>query len=185
MHSITAAGNGATAINIAAGVSDFQLIDNRCGPFAGFGANDIGIAIQPGASDNYIIAGNDCRGNSGAGLSDGGSGSNKQVYGNLPFTDAESFNIGGGASITRHLSGTATFNPPSLANGATTSVNVSVPGAAPGDTVVANFDQFTDANWAITGFVRAGGSVRVIIQNLTGGTVDLPEGTVRADVWKH
>lgn len=114
-----------------------------------------------------------------------GRAATKQVYGNLPFTDAESFNISAGASITRHLSGTATFNPPSLANGATTSVNVSVPGAAPGDTVVANFDQFTDANWAITGFVRAGGSVRVIIQNLTGGTVDLPEGTVRADVWKH
>lgn len=57
------AGNGVDGVNIAASITEFQILGNRIGPSADFGAN-AGYAINLGASTaDYTIADNDVRGN--------------------------------------------------------------------------------------------------------------------------
>ena len=79
--------NGHDGIVVAAGVSGFRLVGNRCGNITGLGSGGTqryGIAVLPGASDNYVIANNDLRSNGTGGLSDGGTGTVKAVVGNIP-----------------------------------------------------------------------------------------------------
>jgi len=107
--------------------------------------------------------------------------------------------IFGGARVwgTREVSGSATFDPPSLANGAATvSINtgrssglVAVPGVRPGDFIQVGWipgSGFQTGGFIFHGAVGAtaelGGSsaselVTVTCHNLTGGTNDLPSGT--------
>lgn len=99
---------------------------------------------------------------------------------------------------SRELSGSATFDPPSLANGAATvSLNtgrssglVSVPGVRPGDFIQVGWipgSGFQTGGFIFHGMVGAtselGGSsaselVTVTVHNLSGGTNDLPSGTI-------
>lgn len=77
------------------------------------------------------------------------------------------------------------FDPPSIANGASYSTSVSVPGSEVGDVVtlahaVANFD-----GCAYQGGVTANGTVGVTILNNSGGAKDLPAATLSVDVWKR
>lgn len=77
------AGN-ANGVNVAAGAKGFQIVGNRIGDWADFGGNtNDGIVIQPGASNNYIISGNDLRGNGGNTITDGGTGATKLIRDNL------------------------------------------------------------------------------------------------------
>jgi hypothetical protein len=90
VRACTTSGNNASAgsydgINIAANVSEFSVTGCRSGASLGFGGSQrYGIRVETGASDNYILALNDCRDNTTGGLSDGGSGSTKQVATNIP-----------------------------------------------------------------------------------------------------
>ena len=79
-----------TGVNIGAGVSDFSITNNviAAGSFPGnsFG----GVYVAPGASNDYVIAGNRACGNGGnngcgttAGVIDNGAGANKIVTNNL------------------------------------------------------------------------------------------------------
>lgn len=71
-------------ITIGAGVSKFQLTNNRSGQSSGFGnTQGYGIMVASGTSNNYIITSNHLIGNITAGLSDGGSGSTKAVANNI------------------------------------------------------------------------------------------------------
>lgn len=81
-----AAGNTGNGINVAANVGSFAVADMRIGNAYGLGANANGIVIAVGTSDNYTIVDNDLRGNTGANLTDGGSGTSKVIFGNLPTT---------------------------------------------------------------------------------------------------
>jgi len=75
---------GFHGIEVAAGVSGFNIINNRAGNiWEDVGYQRYGIHVEPGASDNYIITGNDLRNNVTGGLSDGGTGVNKDVSDNL------------------------------------------------------------------------------------------------------
>ncbi|RYD63870.1 MAG: hypothetical protein EOP58_10650 [Sphingomonadales bacterium] len=86
----TITGNSRTAprqhhgINIAAGVSDFQIMGNMIGTADGFrDTQGYGVYIAPGASDNYMIVANELRRNQAGGLENGATGAHKVVANNL------------------------------------------------------------------------------------------------------
>lgn len=73
------------------------------------------------------------------------------------------------------------FDPGSIAAGAETATDVTVPGAKLGDFAFASFsldvtDLVVDAN------VTAADTVSVVLANNTGGAVDLGSGTLRVKV---
>lgn len=86
-----------------------------------------------------------------------------------------------GANYT--LKGTATYDPPSIAAGATTTTDVTVTGAALGDIAAVSFS-LDAAGVDIRGYVRAADTVRVMLTNTTGSPVDLASGTLTARVTK-
>tara|TARA_R110000850_G_scaffold269167_3_gene401067 strand:- start:18439 stop:20442 length:2004 start_codon:yes stop_codon:yes gene_type:complete len=79
--------NANSGFNIGAGASDWAVRSCRSGQSAGFGNTQArGITINNGASDRYIITGNDFNGNVAASLFDGGTGAEKVISGNLPLS---------------------------------------------------------------------------------------------------
>lgn len=97
---VYAGNNGAAGsydgINIAAAVSEFSISNIRSGDALGFSASQrYGIRVETGASDNYKMTLNDCRGNTTGGISDAGTGTNKQVFGNLPIDSGDRLRSGG------------------------------------------------------------------------------------------
>lgn len=81
------------------------------------------------------------------------------------------------------LTGTATWNPASIANGANDSTTVTVTGATVGQPAFAGFSSVTTSGWIISAFVTATDTVTVTLRNTTGGAVDLASGTVTAKVF--
>jgi hypothetical protein len=96
-----------------------------------------------------------------------------------------SLSIGGGTTITKHLSAATTWDPASISNNTSTSTTVSVTGAHIGDTVSVGFNQAVPADALLVGSVTATGTVTVTLFNNTGGALNLDPGTLRADVWQH
>jgi hypothetical protein len=88
-----------------------------------------------------------------------------------------------GDLIGGHLSGAVPWDPPGIANSASTSFSFSVPGAAVGDTVSVGLDSAVPAKALLTGAVTATGTVTVTLLNTTGASINLPASTVRAEVW--
>lgn len=82
------------------------------------------------------------------------------------------------------LTGSATYNPASLADGAGATTTVSVIGARLGDIAAASFS--LDLQGIIlTAYVSASDVVSVRFQNESGGVLDLAEGTLRVRVFKQ
>jgi hypothetical protein len=81
------------------------------------------------------------------------------------------------------LEGAATYDPPSLADGAGTTTTVTVPGAALGDFATAAFSLPT-AGITITAWVSAQNIVSVRFQNESGGPLDIAGGRLAARVQK-
>jgi hypothetical protein len=81
------------------------------------------------------------------------------------------------------LSGTATYNPASLADGAGATTTVTVNGAALGDFAQASFSLDLQGI-LLTAYVSAANTVSVRFQNETGGTIDLASGTLTARITK-
>jgi len=82
------------------------------------------------------------------------------------------------------LVGSTTWNPASIANTSSTSVAVSVPGAALTDFAQAAFSlDVTDLQ--LTADVTAADTVSCVLANNTGGAVDLGSGTVYVKVEKR
>jgi hypothetical protein len=162
--------------------------------------NVIGCVVQA----NHII------GNSGTGLIDNGaagvSGANIAAGNASPFSSVRNQSIVFGNSfegqplnafyllgsleigetgdlIGGHISGTAPWDPPSIANSASTSFSFSVPGADVGDTVLVGLSSDVPAKALLTGAVTATGTVTVTLLNTTGASINLPASTVRAEVW--
>jgi hypothetical protein len=79
------------------------------------------------------------------------------------------------------LTGSATFNPSSLDDGAGETTTVTVTGAALGDYAQASFSLDLQGI-TVTAWVSAANTVSVRFQNETGGTIDLGSGTLRARV---
>lgn len=81
------------------------------------------------------------------------------------------------------LQGSATYDPPSLADGAGTTTTVTVPGAVLGDFASAAFSAAT-SGITITAWVSAANTVSVRFQNESGGVLDIGSGTLTARVNK-
>lgn len=77
--------------------------------------------------------------------------------------------------------GSATYNPPSLADAAGTTTTVTVTGAALGDRVDVTFSLDLQGI-TVTGWISAANTVSVRFQNESGGTLDLASGTLTATV---
>lgn len=78
---------------------------------------------------------------------------------------------------------TSVFDPPSIANGASTTVTLAASGAAIGDMVAASFSNSL-AGLTLTGYINAAGSVTGVFANNTGAAVDLASGTVKFSITK-
>lgn len=81
------------------------------------------------------------------------------------------------------LSGSATYDPASLADGAGATTTVTATGAALGDYAEASFSLDLQGI-TLTAWVSASNTVSVRFQNETGGVVDLASGTLRVRVRK-
>jgi len=86
-------------------------------------------------------------------------------------------------SQTSVLNGSATYDPPSLADAVGVTTTVTVTGAALGDFALASFSLDLQGI-AVSAYVSAADTVSVRFQNESGGTLDLASGTLRARVWK-
>ncbi|TPN26635.1 right-handed parallel beta-helix repeat-containing protein [Mesorhizobium sp. B2-3-3] len=81
------------------------------------------------------------------------------------------------------LTGTATFDPVSLADGVGVTTTVTVAGAALGDAAVASFSLDTQGI-TITAWVSSANTVSVRFQNESGGVLDIASGTLKATVFR-
>jgi len=103
----------------------------------------------------------------------------------IDYRQGGKWSVGGGASVTMHLSGTATWNPANVAGGGYTSTTLTVTGAAVGNTVTVGFSIAVPAGCLLIGAVTSANTVTVTLLNMTASAVDLGSGTLRADVWVH
>lgn len=86
------------------------------------------------------------------------------------------------------LTGSTTWNPAAVANGNTTSTTFTLTGAADGDVCVGGFSGVGGeaGNGLQVGCTADGANtVRVWVQNQTGGSRDLPSGTARCSCLKY
>jgi hypothetical protein len=123
------------------------------------------------AGSNIIV-----RQTSGANDADAGFQALKQV--NKLIADLEILRA---ATAGGYLSGSATYDPASLADGAGATTTVTVTGAALGDFALASFSLDLQGI-TLTAWVSATNTVSVRFQNESGGTLDLGSGTLRAFV---
>jgi hypothetical protein len=73
--------------------------------------------------------------------------------------------------------GAATWDPASVANGASTSTTVTVPGVLVGDYyAVKVYPPYTLAGLSATGYVSADDTVTILLLNNSGGAVNLGSG---------
>lgn len=93
-------------------------------------------------------------------------------------------NSGTGFTFEKLLTGSATFNPTNLADGAGETTTVPVTGAAPGERAFATFSNDL-SGITLSAWVSSGDTVSVRFQNESGGTIDLASGTLRAYVIKN
>lgn len=87
-------------------------------------------------------------------------------------------------ALSNVLNGSATYDPPSLADGVGTTTTVTVTGAALGDFALASFSLDLQGITA-TAYVSSANTVSVRFQNESGGLLDLSSGTLRVRVWKQ
>lgn len=89
------------------------------------------------------------------------------------------------AAGTLVLSGSKTFDAPSLVDAAGSSTTVTVTGALMGDFVIGCSLSVDLAGITVTGYVSAPDTVTVRLQNESGGTLDLASATLRVLVRPH
>lgn len=106
---------------------------------------------------------------------------NQRVH-NLDAAAIERFTSGAWAEdFVTALSGSATYNPASLSDGAGVTTTVTVTGAALGDYAQASFSLDLQGI-LLTAWVSAANTVSVRFQNETTGAIDLASGTIKARV---
>ena len=104
--------------------------------------------------------------------------SNGEVNGTIRLV-----NSAGVSAVTEALTGSATYDAASLADGAGATTTVTVTGAALGDFALVSFGVDL-AGVSVTAYVSAANTVSVRLQNESGGVVDLASTTIRARVLK-
>ncbi len=105
VDSVVSGNSGASSgtyagIEFAAGATYFTVSGGRSGTMLSFGnSQSYGVLVNSGASDIYTITGVNVEGNVTADLFDGGTGTNKHVFGNLGATSSTS-SLGTAGSLT-------------------------------------------------------------------------------------
>jgi hypothetical protein len=98
---------------------------------------------------------------------------------------AGSLTVGGGTRLKKMLVGSATYDPPQIQHRSAETMVLAVIGAASADFVTSvTHSSITGGAWTLTGYVNQLDKVTVVLQNNTGGTVNLPSGTLRVLVMK-
>lgn len=93
--------------------------------------------------------------------------------------DETGLSVANGAHITKFAVGSATYDPPSRADGEVATTTVSVSDAAVSDHAIASFSTAMNYQWLLESHVQSGGTVRVNMMNKTGSTEDLASGTLK------
>ena len=89
-----------------------------------------------------------------------------------------------GARIGKHLRATSTWDPTSLTTQTQTSTTITVTGAAVGDIAMCGHTHVTADLLQLSCYVSAADTVRVVLRNISGDTIDVASGTLAAEVWK-
>jgi hypothetical protein len=98
-------GNASNALTLGAGITRFAVQNNQIGSASVFGANANGIVLIAGATNEYIITGNDLRGNTGSNYINNATGTNARVESNLGHNPVGSSGISVGASPFTYIAG--------------------------------------------------------------------------------
>jgi hypothetical protein len=105
------------------------------------------------------------------------------------WTGIQSFtngiSVGGGATITKIITATATLDFPSVGSNGIAELTITVTGAAAGDTVMLAAPAAFEAGFTFVGFVSAANTVTVRIHNNNGGAVDPASAAWRATVLSY
>lgn len=181
----------APAIN-AVVISGNNISKTNAPPFVEFGG--IRIAESAGLVANNMIKNFNTSGEGGIGIRN--ESSETTIVGNvgadvstLVSTTAYSELVLSGnnqtpAFVNFPLMASATYDPPSLADGAGVTTTIVVTGAAVGDFVDAAFSQDLQGI-TLTAYAYQNDGVAVRFQNESGGVVDLASGTLRVIVRKR
>ena len=109
VESCSVSGNSTTAsdtssgISVAAGITKFEILNNRSGLHSGqANTQKYGIQIESGASNNYTIMGNNVINNVSGGIFDSGTGTSKIVKDNLT---GDSVDIASATTVTLNATG--------------------------------------------------------------------------------
>lgn len=122
------------------------------------------------AGSNYVNASSE--------YSNGGTG-------NIILETTDGLDIANSArKMTAFLGDNTTWNPGSIADGASTSTSVTVTGAALGDVAFASLDTLTANDAILFAHVTATNSVRVVLFNKTGAPLDVSNGNLKVRVIK-
>jgi len=91
-----------------------------------------------------------------------------------------------GSLIAKHITATASYNPPSLADGVVATTTVTLTGAVAGDICLAGFTLYgTTGGINVTCQISAADTALVTMDNESGVTRDNATGTLRASVWQY
>ena len=169
------------ATSVAAGTEGAAiLIDNTTsyGAITGnifdvSGASTVPYAVEGGSATRWVFDDNLIR------------YANASIWTPASGVLAGGFQRMGSQPVPRgQLSGSAAYDPPSLADGAGVTTTVTSTGAALGDAVTAVSFSNDLQGITLTAWVSAANTVSVRFQNETGGTLDLASGTLRVRVIK-
>lgn len=111
-----------------------------------------------------------------------------EYNGDLLFQETGFNKVTDSGTNTKHygrLSGTATWDPASIADDAMTSTTVTVTNAKAGNAVAVGFSTPVPAGALLVGSVTADNVVTVTLHNNTGGALDLASGTLTAQVFRR
>jgi hypothetical protein len=110
---------------------------------------------------------------------------NAQFQDNDPASATPTDLTSGNAVSAQVLYGSKTWDPGNIANLSSANDTVTVTGASVGDVCSATLSTIGSRNMLITAHVQATDTVRVVLFNNEGATVDLPSGTLRVKVSKQ
>ncbi|MGH6979367.1 MAG: hypothetical protein ACRED4_08780 [Brevundimonas sp.] len=85
----------------------------------------------------------------------------------------------------QRLTGSKSFDWPSVASGASSTTTVTVTGAALGDQFESAWMNISLQGMSLSGYVSAADTVTVVMTNLTGGALNLGTGALNASIFKR
>jgi hypothetical protein len=168
---VASASNTTVSLN-EGGTIHWQFFSNT-GSFGLWDASSAAIAFNVSGSNQNVAIGS---------LS--AATEKLEVTGNI--LGSGTLKVGGGSTVAKFITATTTWDPASLANGASEKKSaVTMTGVAVGDVCSAALTTIVSSDWAVQACVTSANTVEVKITNNTGGVVDLASGTLRINCVKY